>query len=628
MRKRVLVVLLVSMMLLPIGGTTGIESNPDVGIVPSQDIQQEENLPRVYGVDHSHEIFSSLLDTSSFQNYVIEVTANGTRHALDATDAARVGGNNYYFRSWLLQKMHNLSMGRLELQVIEKHLNVIGKLPGYLPGDNPAIVVAGHYDSWFASHGANEGAVGIAVLLELVEKLSLYQWPLDIYFVAANSRYVQWGPYGSGEVANWMYGEGIEPLVIYTLEALLFQDPEVPQDERLQMVYLDSGPMNYHMGPYLAELVESMSKNYGGNRIVTVAHNDFNWWEYRYMSHTYYVQRGYYNTLVGIESGFADDLAIRTTNDMWTHPDYRFHLGAEMTAAIGGSIAFTMSREYGKPIVHDVYLELQIGQTGNYYIAINAPTSINVSCRWFGGNASFTILDSNGVEIEYQEYYYSSPWTTVDIISQPITEPGLYRLFIENRGFSEVGFELQYSYDTDSNGNGVMDSQEYWLDTALFEQDDDSDTLSNAYEIILGTNPESADSDSDNLPDAWEVENGFNPTYAPDAMEDADNDTLSNLQEYLLGLNPFSSDSDQDLLPDAWEVQYGLNPLVDDSFEDPDEDERTNLEEYLDGTDPLVAEIEPTPIQWEWIIAPSAVITLAVAFYAYTKHRERTWTEY
>ena len=37
---------------------------------------------------------------------------------------------------------------------------------------------------------------------------------------------------------------------------------------------------------------------------------------------------------------------------------------------------------------------------------------------------------------------------------------------------------------------------------ALFEQDDDGDTLSNAYEIILGTNPESADSDSDNLPDS------------------------------------------------------------------------------------------------------------------------------
>jgi hypothetical protein len=608
-------------------GIQGSEFSPDESIIPSQEIQQEGYLPRVYGVDYSLEIFSSF-NSTSFQNYVIEITANGTRHALDATDAARPGGNNYKFRSWLLQKMHNLSMGRLELQVIEKHLNVIGKLPGYLPGDNPVICIAGHYDSWFASHGANEGAAGIAVILELIEKLSRYEWPLDIYFLAANSRYVQWGPYGSGEVANWLYNEGIEPLVIYTTEALLVQDPYAPQDERLQMVYLDGGPSNYHKGPYLAELAETMSKNYGGNRIVTVPHYDFDWWEYRYMSHTYYVQRGYQNTLIGIESGFADDDAIRTISDEWNNPNYRYSLGAEMTAAIGGSIAFTMAREYGRPVEHRVNLELSIARSESYYMAINAPTTINVSSRWYGGNASFTLLDSNNVIVTYEERTYASPWETVEVFSQPVIEPGIYRLFIENIGASPVGFDLIYSYDTDSNGNGIMDSQEYWLDTSLFDVDDDGDTLSNAYEIILGTDPESLDSDSDQLPDQWEVENGLNPAYAPDAMDDADGDSLSNLQEYILGLNPFSADSDQDHLPDNWEIQYGLNPFVDDSQEDPDEDEKSNLDEYLDGTNPLVADVVVTRFPVEWIIAPSLVVILVLAYYEYNRHLERNWTEY
>ena len=299
-----------------------------------------------------------------------------------------------------------------------------------------------------------------------------------------------------------------------------------------------------------------------------------------------------------------------------------------MTATIGGSIAFTMSREYGKPVEHIINLELEIGRSKSYYIPINAPTTINVSSRWFGGLTSFTILDSDDNVLAFQGYNHTSPWTAVDVFSHPVSEPGLYRLFIQNTGPSAIGHELEYSYDTDTNGNDVMDSQEYWLDTALFELDDDGDTLSNAYEIILGTNPQSSDSDSDNLPDTWEIEYGLNPTNAADAMEDADFDNLSNLQEYILGLNPLLPDSDFDLLPDAWEVQFGLNPLIDDSLEDPDEDERNNLEEFLDGTDPLVAEREVVRFPVEWILAPSLVITLGIAFYAYTKHREHTWNEY
>jgi len=394
------------------------------------------------------------------------------------------------------------------------------------------------------------------------------------------------------------------------------------------MIYLDSGAENYYNGHYWADLSVAMSKNYGGNRIVAISHNEFPWWEYRYMSHTYYTQRGYQNTLVGIESGFADDDAIRTTNDVWNHPDYRYHLAAEMTAAIGGSIAFAMSGEYGKPVEHKVNLELEIGRTEKYYIVINAPTTINVSSRWYGGNASFSILAPDESEIAYREFNASSPWGTVDVFSQPVTETGLYKLYLENIGFSEIGFELTYSYDTDSNGNDVMDSQEYWIDTVLFELDDDGDTLSNADEIILGTNPESSDSDADSLPDPWEIEYGLNPTYAQDAMEDEDGDGLSNLQEFVLGLNPLRSDSDHDSLPDGWEVEFGLDPLVNDALEDPDEDDKSNLEEFLDGTDPLVADIEPVRFPIEWVIAPSAVITLAVAFYAYNKYRERTWTEY
>ncbi|MGY5870955.1 MAG: M28 family peptidase [Candidatus Thorarchaeota archaeon] len=594
-------------------------------IIPSQEIQQTERLPRVYGVDYTQDIFPSITE-SSFENYVYEITDNGTRHALDATDA--LNGSNYKARQYLKYIMNNLSAGRMEIQVIGKHMNVIGKLPGYLPGDNPSFVIAGHYDSWYASHGANEGAAGLAALLELIDVFSDYEWPLDIYFIAANARYVQWGPYGSAEVANWMMAEGIDPLALYTLEALLVQDPYAAQDERLEMVYLDTGPANYHLGAYWAELTVAMSKNYGINRINAISHNEFNYWGTRYMSHTYYYERGYHSTLVGIESGFAIDTAIRTTNDIASNPDYRYYLGSEMTAAIGGSIAFTMSRAYGEPIRRNINLELGIGRTQNYYIPISAPTSINVSSRWFGSNTTFALFDPNDNPIASQEYGSSSPWDPTDIFSEPVTQPGLYRLNLQNIGESNIGYDLQYSYDSDIDGNGVMDSQEYWLDTALFEQDTDEDSLSDADEIIIGSDPENPDSDTDSMPDAWEVEYGLDPVYAPDAMTDADNDGLSNLQEYVLGLNPLSSDTDSDLIPDAWEVEYGLNPLLDDSLEDPDEDEKSNLQEYLDGSNPMIAEREVMTIPVVWIAAPSLVIVAGGLFYAWTKHRERTWTEH
>jgi len=625
MRARLVVVVLVGLMCLPLGVTSGIESIPEAVLIPSQEVQLTERLPRVYGVDYAPGIFTSF-SASSFQDYVMEITSNGTRHALDAIDAE--SGNNLQARNYLLYKMNNLSHGRMELQVVGKHFNVVGKLPGYLPGKNPSFVIAGHYDSWFSSHGANEGAAGLAVLFELIEKLSDYDWPLDIYFVAANARYCQWGPFGTDEVANWLNGEDIDALMVYTIEALLVQDPDVDQDEQLQMVYPELRADMFHMGQYWAELSEVLSKNYGANRINAVPNGEFAFWEFRYLSHTAFLERGYMNTMVAIESGFADDDAIRTNNDVWYNQDYRYFLGAEMTAAIAASIAFTMSREYGKPVEHEVNLEVYIGRTNRFYIPISTPTTINVSSRWFGGTTSFSIQNPDGTTIAFRDYNHTSPWNTIDVFSHSITQPGMYSIDISNTGWSNVGMELHYSYDSDIDGNGILDSKEYWLDTALFEQDEDNDSLSDAQEIILGTNPESSDSDADNLPDLWELEFGFDPLDPLDAMADADNDTLSNLQEFILGLNPLLTDSDFDLLPDAWEIQYGLNPLIDDSFGDPDEDEKSNLQEFLDGTDPLYADREVMTIPVIWYLAPSLVIVSGVIFYAWTKHRERTWSEY
>jgi len=599
------------------------ETFPAEEFVVNQLDDEQSKLIRVYGEDYSPNIHS-MITNDIYLGFLRNFSELGARHILDASDA--ISGSNMEARNYLIDQMNSLSNGRMEVQVLGDYMNVIGRLPGYLPGNHSAFAIVGHYDSWYSSLGANEGASGIAVMLSLIAPLSTYEWPLDIYFVATNGRYAQWGPFGIKEVANWFSGRNIDFLMIYTVEALLAQDDEVPNDQRLRMVYSNLGDDGFHLGQYWAELAETMSRNLGSGFIKTLPSTDFDYWGARYMDQTYLQERGYF-PMIAIESGYPDPI-LRTVEDTWNNENYRYYLGREMTVAIGTSIAFTMSRAYGSVVTNNQVFELGVARSRNYYIPISTQTRINVTCRWFGGRTSFALNNPSGGQMAYYSYDNASAWKPTDVFSIPVSQKGIYQLIIENTGSETVGYELQYSYDSDIDGNDILDSKEYWLDTALFEQDSDSDTISDAYEIILGTDKDSYDSDFDTLPDAYELALGFDPTDPNDALEDMDGDSLTNAYEYSLGLNPLSFDSDGDLLPDAWELEYGLNPLVDDAIEDPDDDGRSNLEEYLQGTNPLIAESEPITIPWLWIIGPSLLIVTGIAYYAWTKHHEGTWSEY
>lgn len=592
--------------------------------VPSQEDTDTSTIPRVYGTDHSREVYAEITQ-ETYHGFVRNFSEIGNRHILEAADAYT--GNNMEAREYIIDCMHNLSQGRMEVEVIEKHLNVVGRLPGYLPGNKTGFAIVGHYDNWYYGMGANEGGAGIGALLTLIEPLSAYEWPLDIYFVATNGRYAQWGPFGPKEIALWFQNQGIQLLMIYTMEALLFPNPEAPQDERVELVYLDAGDSNFHIAEYWAELARAMSKNIGLNLIKTVPHDEFYYWGGRYLEATYFLERGFFQTLVAVESGLEIDDIRRTVEDTWDNPTYRYYLGSEITGAIGASIAFTMSRAYGEPVNKTNSFELERGTTRNFYMPISTPTTINVVSRWFGGTAEFEILDPSGSVIASQTYDRTSAWEPTNVFSLSVSQKGLYRLRVSNNGFSPVGHVLQYSYESDIDGNGIPDSEEYWLDTALFEEDSDLDTMSDAIEIIYGTDPDSADSDLDTMPDAYEFDNGFDPNDPADALEDADGDTLTNAQEYALGTDPFNIDSDFDKIPDNWEIQYGLDPLSDDSQEDPDGDERSNLEEYRYGSNPMVAE-RAAAIPIVWYIVPLVVVGSSVAVYGWKRRSEPKEEDY
>jgi hypothetical protein len=112
---------------------------------------------------------------------------------------------------------------------------------------------------------------------------------------------------------------------------------------------------------------------------------------------------------------------------------------------------------------------------------------------------------------------------------------------------------------TDSNGNGISDSNE----------DRDLDGLTNIQEIVThGTDPTQPDTDLDGLFDGWEIDNTFNalvdnttdgdPTNDPGA--DPDGDGLTNSEEADYETKAKNDDSDGDGVSDSDEVNQGSNP--------------------------------------------------------------------
>ena len=115
----------------------------------------------------------------------------------------------------------------------------------------------------------------------------------------------------------------------------------------------------------------------------------------------------------------------------------------------------------------------------------------------------------------------------------------------------------------DSDEDGILDCDE----------DADGDTLTNKYEIQIGTHPQKVDSDEDTLADNYEVagikiKGDDTNTYKTDPTKlDTDEDDLSDGDEALLGLNPLSSDTDGDEIKDSEEkIHQEVKPLeIEDS---------------------------------------------------------------
>jgi len=576
---------------------------------------------RVYGELAIEDIYEAI-QSSKLRDIVQKFTENGSRYLFGGFEAD-VEGPNKYARYYIIEQFNVLSRGRIEIEIFGDYYNVIGKLPGYLPGNNPIFAITAHYDSPEECPGANCDGGGIAVMLGLAEVMSQYEWPLDIYFMALNGLH----PHGqlmmdfqegSDEVSREFEHRGIETLALFNIDTILYPDPSNPNDAQVLMGY--DGIGDYSRGRFWAELTRTVSNNYGSDFILPVPSNYIPIW-YTSDHYLFYI-RGFSGTLCAFESGYAIDETYHTGFDVFNNPHFNYDICREVAAAIGGSMAYIMGRTYGERREFNFSFIIQSERTERLYIPISMATNIEVSCRWFGGPATFHILNPNDEQIGIAEFDHASAWEPTTVFNISIVERGLYTLILNNSGSQTVGFEIRYSYESDIDHNGVPDSQEFWINPGLFSIDEDADGLSAAEELFLGTDDNNIDSDFDTMDDKYEIDNGFNPADPSDGVADSDGDSLSNAEEYSLGLNPWSTDSDFDMMPDNWELEHGLNPLVDDANQDLDNDGKTNLDEFLAGSDPDLPESELSVIP-AFSIAIIGILSLiiAISWYAYQESR-------
>ncbi|MFW9850791.1 MAG: M28 family metallopeptidase, partial [Candidatus Thorarchaeota archaeon] len=458
---------------------------------------EEVELTRVYGDDISGNIFRAVLE-QRYLDFIIKLTENGSRP--QSTE------NNIYARNWIIQELNRVSNGRIEVEVLGLHDSVVGRLPGYLQ-EGPALMVGGHYDTVSGAPGANDDGTGVAATLELARVLAQYEWPLDVYFGFWNAEEI--GLVGSKEVAEIFSARGIEIIAYFNIDMLLVEDIDAPADERVLLAYSGSA-MNY------ATLSKVMTMNFGKNLIKTLEGTDLSVWGRS--DHQSFLSEGYDNVLFAFESGFSQDDAYHSPTDVWNNPLYNYTVAIDLVASVGASMAYILARAHERPMISPFQGRLRNGQPQSFCFPLTTTTDIVVQGSWSGGAVSFALTNQlgNTIEIFNSDLLQHNQGNVVNF-----TYPGsgIHCLTVSGAERSDVRFNLEISYETDLDADGILDSNQFWLDSSTFLLDDDSDSLNNGLETIIGTSSTSNDSDSDTMPDFWEFTYGTNPL-----VDDANDD--------------------------------------------------------------------------------------------------------
>ncbi|NWF95967.1 MAG: M28 family peptidase [Candidatus Thorarchaeota archaeon] len=459
------------------------------------------------------------------------------------------------------------------------HHSVVAVQKGY-GTDVRSIVFGAHLDSDESSSGIEQNGGGVAVVLTIASILAEYRLPVDIYycFYAGNmefldEQHMNRALYGSKEVVAELENRGVSVIVSYNFDELLYRSLWQSPGSRLIAEHEADVGQGYHRTKYFADLFASFMRK-SGQSITSVQQL-----QQVQTDHIPFMSAGI--PAVNVRSGHQPDPEFPPVDSPYS-TDYDCAQALYAARAAASVAVYLGMQGNGQQTVQMLQATLLPYATARLHavmtmsqtLSVHGNSTSNSTLRLTLTQGSTTLISS--VLAPHTFEYESS------------TQSGLgeLTLSVTNTGNGTEHALVYLTYDSDTDGDGVLDADEYSWPDPNPPLDWDDDGLSDADESVIGTDIFVTDTDKDGISDSVEVACGLNPL-RDDHLEDYDSDGIANGLEIGLGTSPVLNDTDSDGMPDGWEVQYGTNPLDSDGQYDPDNDTLTNLQEYLCGSDPL-----------------------------------------
>ena len=506
-------------------------------------------------------------NTTPFVSFLGPITNTGNRFG--PSEGYYAAGDN------IIERLASMS---ISAEYWGAHDSVVGYQPGY-GVDNRSIVFGAHLDtSATSSRGVEQNGAGCAVVVAIASILSQFRLPIDVHycFFQGNMDFedaLQTIPalWGSEEVAQILDDTQVEVIAFYNFDEVLFYDTNQPELERIVIEH--DLATQYHETKYLADLLYVFMKR-SNLDIVTIKEewrtvtDQLAFWDHGFPA-------------VNVKSGHVQDPEFPPPDRISSFA-YNLTQARYLAQAAASVAVYLGSKGNGKQTTQKLQLELGAFNSVSLRAVVTVPQTLTI----YGSTPYYGNIT---VRVQHED---TDLLPTTVIMEQNFTiectEPapiGSFTVIVANPENATADVELYVDYSSDSDGNGVVDSEQYSWSEPIPPLDWDEDRLSDEAEVEAGTDIFVSDTDNDEMIDGLEVQFGLDPL-RDDSEEDGDLDGLSNLEEIVLGTHPLNNDTDSDGILDGWEVEFMTDPFTDDSASDPDNDTLTNLEEYQNSSDP------------------------------------------
>ncbi len=487
------------------------------------------------------------------------------------------GTKGYYDAAeWL---MNHLPKDVIDFSYWGLHDSLVGYQKGY-GNDSRAIVFCAHLDTdELDNAGINQNLGGVAVVAMIAQTLAQFRLPVDVYycFLSGNCDWVDVMRmarqlYGAREVSEQMEDEGVDIIALYNFDEIMFRDPTQPEETRLYLEHQAPATHGYQRSLYLAQLLESFMKKSGMDIAQPKMKQNTD------TDHIPFWNKGYPG--VNVISGHSQD-PENPPPDTFSNPQFDREQCDILGRAASAVAVYLAFQGNGTQTSYKLEGDFDAYESKSAEVVMTVPQ--NPTVRGFASDANLSISVRNSTNILLSKTVEAG--TNFSFVCDGTAELGQYTFSVRSTSNVTAHVEVYLEYSSDTDGDEVLDADQYsWPapDPAL---DWDHDGLSDKMETEIGTDIFVQDTDMDSVNDYTEWLLGMDPL-RNDLDEDIDQDGLDNGREVALGTNPSSNDTDSDTIPDFWEVTFGTDPTVNDTAADIDGDSLTNLEEYMYGADP------------------------------------------